>query len=274
VVLITLGFDDCQNFLERLKLRQPLCHRKKTSLPLVRRAGENLKTMLRWGAKMGWAIRPQLLALLGELRLPKRATRDVIAPDEHIALLIAAAYGPKKRAKGTWLGHLYKRMMLELILWTNGARESELAAIHGRDIDRANGYIYISGSWDRLLGVSAGTKTEAGMRGRPMPEHVQRTLDEIWEMRGGIKDDELLFQPQRAKNGKPCKTSHASLSQWSNQLCEDAGLMIPNSNGGGRPLPMYQSRHSSAAQLNRIPRRGVTQGAHAVDGSRVGADQQ
>jgi hypothetical protein len=87
-VLIALDFDDCQKFVDSVLAE--------VTGPQARRAGETLRTVLRFGGERGWVISEKLIGLLPRLILPPKPQRRTSPTDEQIGRCFQVIYGPRR----------------------------------------------------------------------------------------------------------------------------------------------------------------------------------
>jgi integrase len=182
VVLITLDLEDLQTMVGEIEAKgQP---------GTAWRAGSTLKTALRWGAKRGWTIKPMLLSLLDQLRLPPKRKREHMGSEEHFRAIFKVIYGPR-RHKLTRMGY-FQRRFLWVALLSNGPRRGEVSQIRIENIDWVSGRVDIKHSFCDHSKIEKPTKSKAGMRVIWLPKQALDAARQILDMRGNPTEGLLL----------------------------------------------------------------------------------
>jgi integrase len=185
IVLLALELADLQKMVDDIV--------SDVTSSVGRRAGETMKTILRWGALYDWTIKPRLLGLLGRLRLPPKSKREVIGTDEHYRAIFKVIFGPR-RHKLTRMGYLIERVLWTVFL-SNGPRRSEIAEIRIEDIDWVTGRVRVKGSRCTLTGIEKATKSKAGIRPLWFPKQALDASEWILKLRDNPTEGKL-FEPQ------------------------------------------------------------------------------
>src|SRR5262249_11087529 len=123
-VLIALRFEHLQTMVGGIE---------HNSNSMAIRAGETIKTILRFGNKRGWVIEPRLIGLLEDLRLPPKRRRDQLPSEKHLRAIFGVVFGPRA-GKLTRQGYLYRRAIWVLLIG-NGLRRGEIAALGWSNIN-------------------------------------------------------------------------------------------------------------------------------------------
>jgi hypothetical protein len=142
--LIALELDDIQRMVDEAE--------KTGTSSQARLAGLTTGTMLRWGRRRGWVVKPLTMALLPDLILPEEGKREP-ADLESVRECFKVVFGPRKGK--LWMkSYLYRR--IALVLWVaNGARRAEMTDLEWKDIDWSIGVAFAkTAETERVAGES------------------------------------------------------------------------------------------------------------------------
>jgi integrase len=258
IVLIALRFEHLQKMVDGIKHKS-----------MAIRAGESIKTILRFGNKRGWVIEPRLIGLLEDLRLPPRRRRDQLPSEASIRAVLGVVYGPRA-GKLTRRGYLYRRAIWVLLVG-NGLRRGEIAALDWANINWLESCIDIAGSWNRWHGKKP-PKTKAGRRRVWPSSQAVDALLEIHEMHGRPEAG-LVF---KARDGQ--SIYGGMYAAYLLPVLKEAGIPREESKGlfhfhamrhlsNSEMARLGVSKEARQANLGHSGRRDVTDGyTHLIEG--------